>query len=86
LAKVLRIRSLDLLKVEAGVDLRALRFAAGLSADEVADAALVSRRTYLRWETGQFKRPPSRTQTDSLASALRVRRALVLEALDRSRP
>jgi transcriptional regulator with XRE-family HTH domain len=86
LAKALRIRSLDLLKVEAGVDLRALRFAAGLSVDEVADAALVSKRTYMRWETGRWKRRPGRTQTDRLASALRVRQALVLEALDRSRP
>lgn len=50
LAKVLDVPALDLLDVEAGFDLRALRFAAGLSPSEVAAGAHLSERTYVRWE------------------------------------
>ncbi|QLQ09864.1 MAG: helix-turn-helix transcriptional regulator [Nocardioidaceae bacterium] len=86
LARVLHIRPLDLLDVEAGADLRALRFAAGFSADEAAVAAHVSKRTYVRWETGQWKHQPSPAQLKALATALRVRQGVALLALDRSRP
>jgi len=87
LAKALRLRVIELLDVEAaGPDLRALRFIVGMSATELAAAAHVSKATYLRWESGRWKRQPSPTHIKALASALRVKQAVVLEALNRERP
>ena len=85
LARVLKLRALELLDVEHGVDLRALRFAAGLSTDDVAAAAHLSKRTYVRWESGHWTRPPDPAQMQALASALRSTPPALLEALERTR-
>ena len=87
LAKTLRLRVIELLDVEAtGPDLRALRLIVGMSAAEIAAAAHVSKATYLRWESGRWKRQPSPTQVMALASALRVKQAAALGALNHERP
>jgi transcriptional regulator with XRE-family HTH domain len=85
LARVLKIRAAELLDVEAGADLRALRFAAGLSTDAVADAALISKRTYVRWESGRWTRMPDPAQARSLAAALNVSESALRDALERTR-
>lgn len=85
-AKVLGVPPGDLLDVGGEIpDLRALRFAAGLSADQVAARAHVSKATYLRWETGRWKRPLSEKSVKDLARALKVSRRAALAALDQSR-
>ena len=61
LAKALDLPATQLLDITGDVpDLRALRFAAGLSAAEVASRAHVSKTTYQRWESGRWERSPSR--------------------------
>jgi transcriptional regulator with XRE-family HTH domain len=86
LAKVLGVPPADLLDVPGEVpDLRALRFAAGLSAEQAAVRARVSKATYLRWETGRWKRSLGEKNVRDLARALKVSRSAALGALDRSR-
>ena len=85
LAKVLKTPPLELLHVETGSDLRGLRFAAGLSVDEVAANAHMSKRTYIRWESGKWKRLPSPGQIDSLADALKVSESTLVQALQSTR-
>lgn len=85
LAKVLKLRAMELLDVESGPDLRALRFAVGLSPGEVAAAALVSKRTYVRLESGRWSRMPDQGQLESLAGALKVAEPALRDALARTR-
>jgi transcriptional regulator with XRE-family HTH domain len=85
LAKVLKLSPMELLDVEAGADLRALRFAVGLSPDEVAAAALVSKRTYVRLEGGRWTRLPDQAQIASLAAVLKVPEPALRDALVRTR-
>jgi transcriptional regulator with XRE-family HTH domain len=85
LAKVLDVPALDLLDVAEGADLRALRFAAGLSPRDVAATAHLSERTYVRWESGRGTRLPDSAQVAALAKALKVSRKALLAAFDRTR-
>ena len=85
LAKVLNVKALDLLDVEGGVDLRALRFAAGLSPGEVAASVHLSERTYVRWESGRWARLPDEPQIAALAAVFKVGRKALLAAFDHSR-
>jgi transcriptional regulator with XRE-family HTH domain len=85
LAKVLGVEALDLLDVDVGADLRALRFAAGLSPAEVAANAHLSERTYVRWESGRWTRLPDDAQIDALASVLRASRTTLRAALELTR-
>jgi transcriptional regulator with XRE-family HTH domain len=86
LARVLGVPPADLLEVPGEVpDLRALRFAAGLPADRAAARAHVSKATYLRWETGHWKRPLSEKNVQGLARALKVSRRAARAALDQSK-
>ena len=85
LAKVLDVAAFDLLDVADGADLRALRFAAGLSPSEVAAAAHLSVRTYVRWESGKGTRRPDSAQIAALAKALKVSQKALLAAFDRMR-
>ena len=85
LAKVLDVAALDLLDVADGADLRAVRFAAGLSPSEVAAAAHLSVRTYVRWESGEGTRLPDSAQVAALAKALKVSQKALLAAFDCTR-
>lgn len=85
LAKVLDVTALDLLDVAEGADLRALRFAAGLSPSDVAATAHLSERTYVRWESGRWTRLPDPVQVGALAAALKVSKPMLLDALERTR-
>ena len=53
-------------------DLRALRYCAGLSAAEVARAIHISTRSYARWESGCWARPPSADNVRAIARTLNV--------------
>jgi len=70
-----------LLTPEAGASLRWLRFAAGLSVDEVAHAAHVSVASLKRWEAQGCRRLPSPATLDAVAAALGVASAEVESAL-----
>ncbi|KAB7740336.1 helix-turn-helix domain-containing protein [Nostocoides sp. F2B08] len=83
LARALDVPATSLLAVtDEGPDLRWLRFAAGLSAAELAHAAGVSVTTIHRWENGQLERPlPSDVLAD-LATALKTSTAQVDAAVN----
>lgn len=81
LASVLELPPVDLLG-EARRDLRKLRFSSGLSSPELAAAVHVSTRSYARWESGAWVRPPSAEILRALARALNVPEGAVCEALD----
>ena len=87
LAKALDLPALQLLEIVDEVpDLRALRFAAGLSAVEVAARVHVSKTTYQHWESGRWERMPERRNLQALARALSVGVLETVAALERSRP
>jgi transcriptional regulator with XRE-family HTH domain len=81
LATVLELPPADLL-VGARHDLRKLRYCAGLSSPELAAAVHVSTRSYARWESGAWVRPPSAEILRGLARALNVPVGAVRAALD----
>lgn len=81
LARVLGLSPADLL-IGADHDLRRLRYCAGLSSAELAAAIHVSTRSYARWESGSWVRPPSVENLRALARMLDVPVAAVREALD----
>lgn len=81
LATVLELPPADLL-VGARRDLRKLRYCAGLSSPELAAAVHVSTRSYVRWESGAWVRPPSAEILRALARALNVPVGAVCDALD----
>lgn len=86
LAKALELPALRLLEVVDDVpDLRALRFAAGLSAAEAATRAHVSKATYQRWESGRWERMPEKRNLQGLARALSASVRGTVAALERSR-
>jgi len=86
LAKALDLPALQLLDiVDEAPDLRALRFAAGLSAVEVAERVHVSKTTYQHWESGRWERMPERRNLQGLARALAVSARATVAALERSR-
>ena len=86
LAKALDLPALQLLEIVDEVpDLRALRFAAGLSAVEVAARGHVSKTTYQHWESGRWERMPERRNLQALARALSVGVLETVAALERSR-
>ena len=86
LAKALDLPALQLLEIVDEVpDLRALRFAAGLSAVEVAARVHVSKTTYQHWESGRWERMPERRKLQALARALSVGVLETVAALERSR-
>ena len=86
LAKALDLPALQLLEIVDEVpDLRALRFAAGLSAVEVAARVHVSKTTYQHWESGRWERMPERRNLQALARALSVGVLETVAALERSR-
>lgn len=70
-----------LVQPEGAARLRWLRFAAGLSLDDVARAAHVSVPTLKRWEAQGCRRLPSPATLAALASALGVLRSDVESAL-----
>jgi len=70
-----------LLTPEGGASLRWLRFAAGLSVDEVAHAAHVSVASLKRWEAQGCRRLPSPATLDAVAAALGVPTVEVESAL-----
>lgn len=86
LAKALDLPALQLLEILDEVpDLRALRFAAGLSAVEVAARVHVSKTTYQHWESGRWERMPERRNLQALARALSVGVREIVAALEGSR-
>lgn len=87
LAKTLDLPAIELLDLVGEVpDLRAIRFAAGLSAAEVAARVHVATVTYQRWEAGRWERLPANEDLlRRLARALRVRTGVVRAALEQSR-
>jgi transcriptional regulator with XRE-family HTH domain len=85
LSDVLGVRPQDLVRLEgSGPDLRALRYALGLTAEKLAKTVGVSTSTYLRWESGGWERLPSQANLDALTHALHVTDADVLAAFERS--
>lgn len=86
LARVLRAQIIDLLDVDPEhCDLRALRYCAGLGASEVAAAAHISARSYARWESGSWVRPPSAENLRAIARKLDVPVTAVRDALQLAR-
>ena len=86
LAKVLRVDPSSMLALtHASPDLSALRMMAGLSRDELAGAAHLSKMTYNRLERGIGVRGPSRSVVQALAAALGASEAAVLASIERSR-
>jgi transcriptional regulator with XRE-family HTH domain len=76
----------SLIRLDGGaMDLRALRFAAGVSVAVLADGANISKRTYLRWESGRWVQLPSQQVLEFLAETLGVRVREVVAALAHSR-
>lgn len=85
-ARALGCPAVDLLVIRGDEpDLRALRFSAGTSANELAIRLHVSKSTYLRWEAGRGERMPSRQQIRDLAKALNVSAAVATSALEHAR-
>jgi len=86
LSEVLGVRPQDLVRLEgSGPDLRALRYAVGLTAERLANTIRVSTSTYLRWESGGWERLPSQANLDALTHALHVTEDDIVAALERSR-
>jgi len=86
LSKILGLTPLELLDVgSARPDLRALRFAAGLTATEAAARAHVAKPTYERWEAGNWKRLPGPENLRGLARGLDVSMSVMLDALEQAR-
>jgi transcriptional regulator with XRE-family HTH domain len=86
LARALDLAAVDLLDlVDGKPDLRALRLAAGLSAEDAAARAHVSKASYKRWEAGKWERLPSKQSLTGLARAMRVNTKVVAAALEHSR-
>lgn len=87
LAKTLDLPAVELLDLAGEFpDLRALRFAAGLSAAEVAARVHVATVTYQRWEAGRWERLPDNEDClRRLARALGVRASVVRAALEQAR-
>lgn len=85
LAGALDVDPLELLFLPNGVDLRALRLAAGRTAPELAQAVHVSVHSYLRWESGQRLPLQDDRTLGNLSGQLGVPVAQVIEALNRSR-
>ncbi len=84
LAAVLDVNPLSLLRLpEDGVDLRALRWAAGLTAEEVASRLHVSRSTFLGWESGARRMPRDETLVETLARVLKTSPGVVQRVQDR---
>lgn len=83
LARVLNSRPADLLD-DARHDLRRLRYCAGLSSVDLAGAVHVSARSYARWESGSWVRPPSDAILGTLARTLAVPVDTVREAMRES--
>lgn len=87
LAETLGLETHELLpQPEGGPDLRWLRLVRGMSAQEVASAANVSKEAYLRWESGRWSRRPRERILVQLGEALGANLEAVTEALERSRP
>ena len=72
-AAALGVSPLELLAMPNGVDLKALRFASGRTAAEIAAQVHVSQATYVRWESGRQRPPKDPATRRSLARALGVR-------------
>ncbi|MGD9961863.1 helix-turn-helix domain-containing protein [Nocardioides sp.] len=86
LARALNTHVVELLDVDAERrDLRALRYCAGLSAGEVAAAVHISARSYARWESGSWVRPPSAENLRAIARKLDVPVGTVRDALELAR-
>lgn len=86
LARALNAQVVELLGVDPECrDLRALRYCAGLSAGEVAAAAHISARSYARWESGSWVRPPSAETLRAIARKLDVPMGTVRDALELAR-
>lgn len=80
LARILNLVPADLLD-DAGRGLRRLRYCAGLSSADLAAAVHVSTRSYARWESGSWVRPPSNESLRALARTLDVPLDAIREAL-----
>lgn len=86
LAALLGVDPLSLLALPEGeVDLRGLRWSAGLTAEEVASRLHVSRNTFLRWESGARTMPRDEPLVETLAQVLNTSPEVVLGALTRWR-
>jgi transcriptional regulator with XRE-family HTH domain len=81
LAEGLTVDPIQLLFLPNGVDLRALRLASGLGAAELAQAAHVSVRSYLRWESGENLPLENDRILCALARRLDASSAQILHAL-----
>lgn len=84
-AAALGVTPLDFLSMPHGVDLKALRLAAGKTSTEIAARTHVSPPTYLRWESGRQQVTQDAAVRNALAKALGVRRPQVEAALDATR-
>src|ERR1035437_8816688 len=85
LAAALGLTPADLLVPDLiGSDLRRLRFLAGLSSTELAEAIHLSKVTLTRWEAGHLERLPVSGTLRALAGALGVTAPAVRQAMTRS--
>ncbi|HEX7536489.1 MAG TPA: helix-turn-helix transcriptional regulator [Dermatophilaceae bacterium] len=85
LAAALGLTPADLLVPDLiGSDLRRLRFLAGLSSAELAEAIHLSKVTLKRWEAGHLERLPVSGTLKALAGALGVTVPAVRQAMTRS--
>lgn len=86
LARVLDAPVIELLDVDPERrDLKVLRYCAGLAVGDVAAAAHISVRSYERWESGSWMRPPSADSLRAMARVLGVPLDAVCAALDLSK-
>ncbi len=86
LARVLDAPVVELLDVDPECrDLKVLRYCAGLRVGDVAAAAHVSVRSYERWESGSWVRPPDVDSLRAMARVLAVPLDTVRAALDLSK-
>lgn len=84
LARILNVLPAELLD-DSRRDLRRLRYCAGLSSADIAAAVHVSTRSYGRWESGSWVRPPSDENLLVLARTLDAPLDAVREALGLAR-
>lgn len=85
LANVLQVSIADLLVPLERKDLRRLRLEAGMTIGELAATVHVTEPTLRRWEHGSVTEVLQRAPVESLASALGVTAAQVVEALEESK-
>jgi transcriptional regulator with XRE-family HTH domain len=86
MASLLGVSPLDLLDGDPErPTISALRIAAGLARDEVAQRAQITKMTYHRIDRGVGSRPPDPSLVRAIAGVLELRSGVVLAAIERAR-